>query len=92
MKKTIQKAKALAVLLLTELEDMTGNAAVLNQLGDLMGDPEGNRSQLEDQIQETYRKAVSLPARAETMKNLADALKTIATLEREVSGTGKGAT
>lgn len=91
MKKSIKKARAIAAKLLAELEDMTGNMPLLNQFGDLISDPEGRRDQLEEQIQEAYRNAVSLPSRTEAMRNLADALKTLATLERKGSRTGKRA-
>jgi len=88
---TIQRAQKLATLLLVELADMTDNLSLLNQLGDVMSDPEGNGSQLEAQIQQTFRNAVSLPSRAAAMKDLAEALKALATLERQASGTRKQA-
>lgn len=81
---TIQRAQKLATSLLTELEDMTGNLSSLNQLGDVMSDPEGKGSQLEYLIQQTYRNAVSLPSRASAMKDLAETLKALSTLECEV--------
>lgn len=78
----IQKARALVMKLLGELEQMTEGGDLLDQLGPLMRDPEANA----DKLQEVYRKVISLPARVETMKKLAEALKILIALEREAYG------
>ena len=78
----IQKARALVMRLLEELEQMTGSGDLLGQLGDLMRDPEANA----DKLQDAYRKVISLPARVDTMKKLAEALKILIALEREAYG------
>jgi len=78
----IQKARALVMRLLEELEQMTNGGDLLDQLATLMRDPEANA----DKLQEVYRKVISLPARVDTMKKLAEALKILIALEREAYG------
>lgn len=78
----IQKARALVMKLLEELERMTEGGEILDQLGDLMRDPAANA----DKLQDAYRRVISLPARVDALKKLADALRTLITLEREAFG------
>lgn len=81
-RRDIQKARALVMRLLDELERMTAGADLLVQLGELMLDPVANAGKL----QEAYKKIISLPSRIDAMRKLADALKTLIALEREAFG------
>ena len=82
----IRKARTLAMALFAELEAITENMDVFQQLGDLMTDPATDPGRLAEKIQENYRKAISLPSRIDSMKKLADTLKTLIGLEREAFG------
>lgn len=78
----IQKARVLVMKLLDELERMSENGDLFDQLADLMRDPKANA----DKLQQVYQKVINLPARIDSMKKLAEALKTLIALEREAFG------
>ena len=71
--------------LLEELEQQTGaeTVAMLEALGDMlrMEDDKGR-----DTLNDLYRKVISLPARAKTMKDLGESLRVLVTLERQAFG------
>jgi len=82
-RKDIAAARTLAMALLAELQAITWNRALFEQLGERMADPDGNGV---DKLNELYQKVISLGARTKTMKDLADTLKTLIALEREAFG------
>lgn len=87
----INKARTLAMSLLSELEHHTGNQDQYADLFDLLNDPgeDGGTEAAKDRQRkriEAFQRAMSLGTRTKTMKDLADTLKTLVTLEREAYG------
>lgn len=89
----ISQARALALTLLGELKAQTSNQEPLEQLFELLTDPEAegedsNAAARERQRKrrEAFERVMSLGGRVKTMKDLADTLKTLITLEREAYG------
>lgn len=76
----IRRSRGLANKLLDELEQLTDNRELFEQFGELMRNPDdfGN-----DRLNDLYRKVVDLPNRTKVMKELAETLKTLITLERQ---------
>lgn len=76
----IRRSRGMANKLLDELEQLTDNRELFEQLGELMRNPDdfGN-----DRLNDLYRKMVDLPNRTKVMKELAETLKTLITLERQ---------
>lgn len=68
-------------MLMAELRHQTANQDMYEQLGELLYSPDKNGV---DKLNEIYRKALSLPSRAGTAKQLIDAIKVAITMEREV--------
>ena len=60
--------------------DLTDNRDLFDQLGELMRDPDDNGF---DKRNELYGKVISLPGRTKTMKEMAETLKTLISLERQ---------
>lgn len=87
----VVKAWEVVDMLMDELREQTANKDLYEQLGELLYAPDKNGT---DKLNEVYRKAMSLPSRAGTAKQLIDAIKIAVTLEREVlnisSGGGDG--
>jgi hypothetical protein len=89
-RKDISKARQIVITLFAELEAVTGERFTPELLVDLpvkrensgVDDNAANRSR------GTLNKPISLPARAGIVKALADALRTLVTLEREIWGLG----
>lgn len=81
----IARARNVVMSLFEELESVCGseNAELLSQLGELMRNPDDNG---QDKLNDLYKKLMSLPGRAKTMKDLGDSLKTMVGLEREAFG------
>lgn len=81
----IARSRNIVMSLFAELEAICGveNAELLSQLGELMRNPDDNG---QDKLNDLYRKLISLPGRAKTMKDLGDSLKTMIGLEREAFG------
>lgn len=81
----IARARNVVMSLFEELESVCGseNAELLAQLGELMRNPDDNG---QDKLNDLYKKLMSLPGRAKTMKDLGDSLKTMVGLEREAFG------
>ena len=84
-RKDIVRSRTIAMTLFDELEHMIGiNAAQdLQDLGELMrSDDDKGRDVLND----IYMKAISLPGRVKSMKELSETLKTLIGLERQAFG------
>ena len=76
----IGRARRLANKLLDELEGITDNRDLFDQLGDLLrADGEGSQ----DRRNELYQKVIDLPGRTKTMKELGETLKNLIGLERQ---------
>lgn len=87
----IQKARKLVMQLLTELEQQTDHADLLEQLAELLLDDNDEEKKSQSQLKrwEAFNRAMSLGGRTGTMKSLADSLKTLVGLEREAFGIDK---
>ncbi len=89
-RRDISKAREIVVSLFAELEAVTGKRLI----AELPQDPIGNLEYSRDNDKTAYRpigafnKPISLPAMAGMVKALADALRTLVMLEREVWGMG----
>ena len=79
-RKDIGRGRRLANKLLDELEGLTDNRDLFEQLGDLLRS-EDDKGQ--DKRNDLYMKVIDLPARSKTMKELAETLKNLITLERQ---------
>ena len=79
----IRRNRELAKALLVELEGQTGNLELFAQLGTLLNAPDEKGI---DKLNDLYRKVISLPSRVDSMKKLAETLKTLIGLEREAFG------
>lgn len=81
----IQRARRITMSLLEELERQTGSETVelLQRLGVLMRS-EDDKGQ--DKLNDLYRKIISLPGRARTMKDLGESLRVLVGLERQAFG------
>jgi hypothetical protein len=82
-RKDIERYRTLCQSLLAQLEAETGEPELFEGLGDLLAVPDDKGM---DKLNEAYRKAISLPARIDGVKKLADTLKTLIGLEREAFG------
>ena len=78
----IQRARNLAMSLMTELEFATDSRVLLSNLAELMAGDETNTPALMD----AYRKVTSMSGRVGNLKQLSDSLKTLVALEREAFG------
>lgn len=76
----IRRSRGLVNKLLDELESLTDNAELFETLGEMMEKPDENGL---DKLNDLYHKVVSLPSRSKTMKDLADTLKSLISLERQ---------
>lgn len=76
----IGRSRRLANKLLDELENLTDNRELFEELGELMRDPDDKGF---DRRNELYGKVISLSGRTKTMKELSETLKTLVTLERQ---------
>ena len=79
----IARSRKLTMSLLQELEHQTENMELLEQLGELMYEPDEKGL---DKLNQLYHKIISLGSRTGTMKQLSDSLKTLIGLEREAYG------
>ena len=84
-RRDIQRSKSIVMRLLDELEQQTGleNVALLEELGELLRS-EDDKGQ--DRLNDLYRKIISLPERAKTMKSLADSLRVTVDMQRQAFG------
>lgn len=76
----ISRSRRLTNKLLDELELLTDNRELYEELGELLRSPDDNGM---DKLNDLYQKVVSLPTRTKTMKELAETLKTLVSLERQ---------
>lgn len=76
----IRRSRSLATKLLDELEGLTDNRELFEQLGELMHSPDDKGM---DRLNDLYRKVVELPNRTKVMKELADTLRILIALERQ---------
>lgn len=76
----IARARRLTNKLLDELECVTENRGLFEELGELMRDPDDKGF---DRRNELYGKVISLAGRTKNMKELAETLKTLVGLERQ---------
>lgn len=79
----ISKGMALTLKLMEELEHHTDNLELLEQLGELMADPDKNGK---DKLGEIYQSVISLPERLKSNKALSETVKNYIALEREAYG------
>ena len=70
----------LANQLLDELEQLTDNRELFEQLGELMRKPDDSGN---DRLNDLYHKIIALPNRSKIMRELADTLKVLIALERQ---------
>jgi hypothetical protein len=93
-RKDIQRSRSLGMALLEELERGTFNQDLFEQLADLVAGPpivgtdpvDKAAERRRQQMLEAFDKTMSLPSRVDSMKKLADTLKTLVALEREAYG------
>ena len=76
----IRRARTLTNSLLAELESECSDVDALNQLGELLRREDDKGM---DKLNDLYHKIISLPGRVKAMKDLADSLKNLITLERQ---------
>lgn len=79
----IARSRRLAMSLLQELESVTDNAELFEQLGEILRAPDDKG---QDKRNDLYQKAISMSGRVSNMKALSDTLKTLVGLEREAYG------
>lgn len=79
----IARSRRLAMSLLQELESVTDNAELFEQLGEMLRAPDDKG---QDKRNDLYQKAISMSGRVSNMKALSDTLKTLVGLEREAYG------
>ena len=76
----IRRARNIANSLFDELEAECADVPGLQQLGELMYQPDDKGY---DKLNEIYHKVISMPGRVKSMKDLSDTLKTLIGLERQ---------
>lgn len=86
-RKDISKSRRLAMAMLDELEVVTDNRDLFEELGEMLRseDERGN-----DKRNDIYNKVISSAGRVDSMKKLAETLKTLIALEREAYGLKTG--
>lgn len=79
----IARLRALALRLLAECEAEAADPAVFAELGEILRRPDDNQ---QDRLNDAYMKAISLPQRIKGVKELAETLRVLVTMEREAYG------
>jgi len=79
----IKRHRTLSIKLLAEIEAQTNEPELFAQLGELLQSPDDKGI---DRLNEIYRKVIATPSRIDSMKKLAETLKTLIALEREALG------
>jgi hypothetical protein len=82
-RKDIAKSRRLAMAMLDELEQVTENRELFEQLGEILRSPDDRGN---DKRNDLYMKVISSAGRIDSMKKLAETLKTLVALEREAYG------
>lgn len=77
------RINTLGLALLREIELQTGDPALLEQLGELMRNPDDSGM---DKLNDLYRKIISTPSRIDSGKKAAEMLKTGIGIDREAWG------
>lgn len=83
----IQRARKLSMGLLTELEQQTDHRDLIEQLMDVLNDPDDKAIQRRLELLE---RLTSLSSRSSTMKSLADTLRSLVAMERQAFGLDDG--
>lgn len=76
----ISRGRRLTNKLLDELEGLTDNRQLFEELGELMRSEDDNG---QDKRNDLYQRIIDLPGRSKTMKEMAETLKTLISLERQ---------
>lgn len=79
-RKDINRFRNLASKMLAELEGVTDNQDLFDELGELMRSPDDKG---QDRRNDLYQRVIDLPSRSKTMKEMSDTLKTLIGLERD---------
>ncbi|WP_250481886.1 hypothetical protein [Caballeronia sp. NCTM5] len=79
----IARSRRLAMSLLGELESVTENRELFEQLGEMLRSPDERGN---DKRNDLYQKVISSTGRVSSMKQLSETLKTLIGLEREAYG------
>lgn len=79
-RKDIVRFRNLASKMLAELEGVTDNRDLFDELGELMRNPDDKG---QDRRNDLYQRVIDLPSRSKTMKEMSDTLKTLIGLERD---------
>lgn len=79
----IKRHRILSLKLLAEIEAQTNDPALFEQLGELLSSPDEKGV---DKLNELYRKVIATPSRIDSMKKMAETLKTLVALERQALG------
>lgn len=79
-RKDIVRFRNLASKMLAELEGVTDNRDLFDELGELMRNPDDKG---QDRRNDLYQRVIDLPSRSKTMKEMSDTLKTLICLERD---------
>lgn len=76
----IRRSRGLTNKLLEELEQLTDHRDLTESLGEMIRSPDafGN-----DRLNDLYHKIIALPNRTKIMRELAETLRTLITLERQ---------
>lgn len=83
----IKRFRDIAMNMLAELEHETNNVDLFEQLGDMLRSDDDKG---QDKRNDLYQKVISSAGRIDSLKKLADTLKTLVTLEREAYGLATG--
>lgn len=78
----IARYRRLATKLLEELELLTDNRELFEELGEILHNPEDPR------LSDAYHKVIALPTRTKTLKELGETLKNLIALERQAYDVG----
>lgn len=88
-RKDVARGRTLVMSLLAELEAETGNIELFSQLGEMLRSDDDKG---QDKRNDLYQKVISSAGRIDGTKKLADAMKTLIGLEREIYGLANDAT
>lgn len=79
-RKDINRFRNLAIKMLDELEGVTDNRDLFEELGELMRNPDDKG---QDRRNDLYQRVIDLPSRSKSLKEMSDTLKTLINLERD---------
>lgn len=89
----IGRNRRLALKMMEELEALTDNRELFNQLRELIAgveEGEDGTSDAYEKMQQAFRGALSLPGRVKMSKELSETLRVLITLERQAYGIDEG--